>query len=68
MKGKFTGNYGENSSLCFKGVSFTKGKESEFSDEWYARYGDGRIELPAKKPAKRRTKKATVKNDSPATD
>lgn len=55
MKVKYIGNYREEASVKFKGVSFTKGEATDVTEEWYSAHECPKLEADLKaevKPAK----------------
>jgi len=56
MKVKYTGNYRKEASLCFRGVSFAKGKSTEVTEEWLKTHDCSKLEVEAKPKAKPKAK------------
>ena len=47
MKVKYIGNYREEASVKFKGVSFTKGEATDVTEEWYSVHKCPKLEAKA---------------------
>mgnify|MGYP000374412385 CR=1 FL=1 len=55
---QYKGNYRDQASVCFKGVSFEKGKPSEVTEEWFDACNSPNVVKAAAKP---KPKKAAAK-------